>query len=189
MEADARLFAQQLVALARICNQELDAVTIAMYDRALAKYGYPAVCAALDAVFDNIGPGSRMPPPAEIRKHIPGGDLTDATISVDVAGRIWGAVSKFGRYRIADAMAYIGEVGEYVVNNNGGWPEICDMANDPDESGIFKAQMRNEVLGALEKAKLGILDMPPTLPSAAQSEGQKFVSNAVQLALSGMKKK
>lgn len=90
------------------------------------------------------------------------GVLDDKDESQDTADRIIAAISKFGSYRSADALAAVGEVGEEVIRRFGGWAQICDVTND--QLGTLRAQLRDSARSVLARAKAGRLDEPARLP-------------------------
>jgi hypothetical protein len=102
--------------------------------------------------------------------------VTEGDTAVEVAGRIWTAISRFGQYRAADAADWIGEIGWYVVEHNGGWKRICETAQSKDV-GVWKAQLRDHAAATIRRHKAGVLGAAPTFGEL--SKGQQRVAALV----------
>lgn len=165
MKATQATFLNRLGLLAKHCQYPITKEEGILYDRALQRFGYDrAVAAVEEAIIERRG-NDRMPSIGDlVQRCAP--QVLDADTAVEVAGRIWTAISKFGQYRALDAAGWIGEVGWYVVQNNGGWQRICETALSKDQ-GIWKAQLRDHAAAAIRRQRAGLLNAPPTFGEAS----------------------
>jgi len=72
-----------------------------------------------------------------------------------IADRIWGAIERFGslRNKQDEIRAVIGDVGMKVVEQNGGWRVICEIANY-DDAATLKAQWRESAKAIMHIAEV-----------------------------------
>jgi hypothetical protein len=115
---------------------------------------------------------TRMPLPAVIRDRLQPADTLESNAR-ESASRIATAVSRIGPYRTAEAKAYIGELGWEVVKRQGGWEETC-AALTYDNATTLQAQWRELAISLGRRARIGLLDTPPSLPkpSGGSPSGQ-----------------
>lgn len=78
-----------------------------------------------------------MPLPAEIRE-ICCPVITNQNIAVDSVGKIIQAIADFGWCNENKAREFIGDIGQYLVERNGGWKKVCEMKHD--EIPFFRSQ-------------------------------------------------
>jgi hypothetical protein len=159
MPATQKQFLDKLGLLAKVCEYQLSPDLVALYDRALRKFGYDrAITAIEEAIIERRG-NDRMPSIGDLAGRC-SPQILDGDTAVEVAGRIWTAISEFGQYRGADAANWIGEVGWYVITHSGGWEKICQTAQIKDV-GTWKAQLRDHAAAALRRHKAGVLGNAP----------------------------
>lgn len=161
-------FLNRLKILAEVCEFRLSTDLVALYDRAMRRFGYESATTAVEAAIMERRGQDRMPSIGDlVNRCAP--QLSEADTAIEVAGRIWTAISKFGQYNAADASRWIGDIGWYVVNHNGGWARICETANAKDV-GIWKAQLRDHVASAIRRHKAGVLGVAPTFGEIASGQ-------------------
>lgn len=105
----------------------------------------------------------RCPMPAVIRDRIQPAN-TDENDAVEAASRIIAAVAKYGWNNSESAREYIGDLGWRVVMLDGGWRNVCETLTH-DNIGMLRAQWRNTALAQSKRARAGVLELPPTLPT------------------------
>lgn len=110
-------------------------------------------------VYRNTAKDRRLPLPADLVRILEGETQNDQSIGIEVAGRIITAINRFGAYGWKEAKEYIGEVGEKVVETQGGWGALCELKTD--EVNTRQAQLRDLARSMLEKSKVSEIDAPP----------------------------
>lgn len=88
---------------------------------------------------------------------------TDEQNAIDAITRIIQAVAKFGSYRNEDAKNFIGEMGWFVVQREGGWQNVCALLNE-DNIGMLRAQWREMAKAFSSRSRAGTLGLAPELP-------------------------
>lgn len=101
-----------------------------------------------------------MPFPAELRDLIEG---SPQEVGIDIANRIVQAISSYGWTNPDKAKTFLGEVGWFVVEREGGWEKLCARVND-ENLPVLKAQWREVAKTKMRRALLGQTDAPPSLP-------------------------
>lgn len=164
-----------LVMLAEYYQKTLTDNQVRMYAEDLSEFPFEEVSRAMDSYRKN--PNNKFfPIPAQLVEIMrPGVD--DQSEAVEVSGRIWEAIGKFGRDAPARAKSFVGEVGWHVVQRMGGWAAVCEVI--AEDGGIFRAQMREIAKSAMIRSKLGILDQPPMLPK--NDEGPKLLGEFLSI--------
>ena len=158
-------FLNRLGMLAKVTEFHLTKEWVALYDRALSKFGYDKAAAAVEAAIMERRGNERFPSIADlVQRCAP--QVLDADTAVEVAARIWGAIGKFGWANFSDARNWIGEVGWHIVSINGGWQRICETAQAKDV-GVWKAQLRDHAAAALRRHKAGVLGQAPKFGEVA----------------------
>lgn len=120
---------------------------------------------------------NRMHPlPGDIRAMVePVVDIDSA--AREIAGRITGAITKFGWCNARDAEISIGEAGWRVVQLWGGWMSLCQNHGLKIDPNAFYAQAR-------EQAKSCLMHTPESMQSAISarpSETEKINSKTASL--------
>ena len=82
----------------------------------------------------------RCPLPSAIRAKLTP-ESNPESEAIILAGRISGAIAKFGPYRSTEARAYLGPVAWEVVMSEGGWESVNQITFD--DLGTRRAQWRN----------------------------------------------
>jgi hypothetical protein len=116
-------------------------------------------------------PGRRTCPlPSDIRKLIAPDSISDLAVANDVAGRIGGAMSRFGYTNPRQAEQFIGPIGWAVVRILGGWQHLCNTITT-DEMRTFHAQCRELAKSQLEISRVRAREAPhDALPAPARRE-------------------
>ncbi len=109
-----------------------------------------------------------FPTISEIVDRLPG-TLSDSALADAAVSRILQAVSAIGPYRHDDAKSYIGRLGWQVVKQYAGWEELCKALGDDTPVGVFKAQATKTAMLVIERARAGLIDAAPELPSPSHS--------------------
>jgi hypothetical protein len=167
MPATQKQFLDKLGLLAKVCEYQLSPDLVALYDRALRKFGYDRAIAAIEeAIIERRG-NDRMPSIGDLAGRC-APEILERDTAVEVSARIWAAIGKFGWNNSTDARDWIGEVGWYVVETNGGWSRLCGTAQEKDV-GTWKAQLRDHAAAALRRHKAGVLGNAPKFGEVAGS--------------------
>ncbi len=161
-------FLARLRILAKVCDYQLPMELLALYDRALSRFGYDRATTAIEEAIIQRRGNDRMPSIGDLVDRC-SPQILETDSAVDVAARIWGAISKFGWANATLAHDWIGEVGWHIVSINGGWQRICETAQSKDV-GVWKAQLRDHAAAALRRHKAGVL-------GAAPKFGETSISN------------
>lgn len=165
MAATQKQFLERLWLLAKVCEYQLNADLIALYDRALSRFGYDrAIAAVEEAVIERRG-NERMPSIGDLVARC-SPQILDSDSAVEVAGRILSAITKFGWSNGADAPSWIGEVGWAVVERNGGWKNLCETVKEKDIP-TWRAQLRDQAGAVLRRHKAGVLHQSPKFDEVA----------------------
>lgn len=107
------------------------------------------------------------------------GRTTPQETAQEVADRIADAIGRIGYYRSEDARAAIGELGWEVVQQSGGWRNVCAIESDKDLK-IAKAGWRETAKWVAQKAKAGKLDEKPALPKPSlERSGEQSASDVI----------
>ncbi len=164
-----------LAACASRCGYTLTDWELTIYRKEMQRLGWPRVAKALEEIYCGLGGGRRfdMPSINDLKERCGETPVGDKAIATDVAGRILGAVVRYGdQFTRADeevvyrAQAYVGELGWAVVTRVfGSWP-ACTDTYTRDNHAHLHAQLRDAALGAIEMARKGAITMAPSLPPA-----------------------
>lgn len=162
-------------ALPRYAPNFSDKMVLALWHQNLSDYTVDQLRFAASHVMRNM---DTFPSLAVIRRIIEsqGYDSPDE-IGTEIAARIEKAISRFGYCRSGDAMDYLGELGERVVQMMGGWQAVCDVTTN--ELPSFRKKARDLAQIVFKKQIDGRGEKPPALPNT--------LKNAVAIA-SGEKK-
>lgn len=130
-------------------RQALRDEVVAMYAQDVADLDYEHVIRALAQL--RREPGRRQCPlPADVRNIVQPRAMTMLAQANEVAGRIVGAVPRYGYTNADRAEKFIGPVGWEVVRMQGGWAHICNTLT-VDHTRTFYAQTRDLALSVLER--------------------------------------
>lgn len=92
-----------------------------------------------------------FPLPSHIREIVnPKQSISEERLAAEIAGRVSGAIVKFGWANPSDAKAFIGQTGWAVIERRGGWRYICENVGLSINPGVFEAQVRNQVETSLK---------------------------------------
>lgn len=165
-----------LAACASRCGYTLTDWELALYRKEMGRLGWGRVAKALEEIYCGLGGGRRfdMPSINDLRERCGETPVGDKAIATDVAGRILGAVVRYGdQYTRVDdkvvyrAQAHIGTLGWAVMERVfGSWPACADTYTRDNHAHLY-AQLRDAAMGAIEIARKGATDTPPQLPSGA----------------------
>ena len=170
-------FLNRLGMLAKVTEFHLTKEWVALYDRALSKFGYDKAAAAVEAAIMERRGNERMPSIGDlVQRCAP--QVLDADTAVEVAGRIWGAISKFGWSDPLGARDWIGEVGWHIIETNGGWQSICATAQAKDV-GTWRAQLRDHAAAAIRRHKAGVLGVAPRFGEVANDKVAALVGEVL----------
>lgn len=155
-------------------QRPIEEMALKVYYQDLADLEPGAVVRAYDEWRRN--PGNRkFPLPTDIRALL-SPEMSDDGKARDAAARVLGAVPKFGSYRVADARAYVGELGwEAMTRVFGTWESLCAELTAKQIS-TYQAQLRDLSLAILEQGRkrAGAPALPPGIqPSRPQLEQRR----------------
>ena len=153
---------------------QLNEPMIAFYDEALCGYGYELVCVAIKKWMRKQRVWS-MPTVAALEEEL-NVKVTDRSQAEAIVGRIWESIGRFGFGRAKEAREHIGEAGWHVVLAFGGWYSLCVSELD---QGQTRAQMREFALSMMERARKGVIDEVPQLPSSEMDQLPERMKNLV----------
>jgi hypothetical protein len=136
--ADKEQFLIYLTALAKmvpgfILTKEI----IFVFSEAAEKISYLRATLALKQMIAERSSRDPFPSVADLLGKIEFNHLD----SEEVSAKIYGAISRFGPYRSADARVYLGELAWNIVTVEGGWEGICALV-DHENAPILRAQWR-----------------------------------------------
>ncbi len=158
--ATQKQFVSRLAILAEFCGFNLSKEMVALYERALSRFGYEKATAAVEAAILERRGQDRMPSIGDlVNRCAPA--ILDGDSAVEVSTRILSAIRKFGHPNGADARDWVGEVGWHVVGLHGGWAAICQKVNEKDLP-VWAAQLRDQAAATLRRHKAGVLAAPPS---------------------------
>ena len=172
-----KMFLERLTLLAGTCDHRLAPVMIELYDRALRKFGYERAVAAVEAAIMERRGQDRMPSIGDLVSRC-SPEILERDTAVEVSARIWSAIGKFGWPGELDARGWIGEVGWYVVQVNGGWERLCRTAQEKDV-GTWKAQLRDHAAAAIRRHKAGVLGSAPGFGELPNSKLAALVGDVI----------
>ena len=150
-----QMFFSMISAMSRMTGADLDEIAISLYHQALKPLGYEQVNNALKAMFEDINSRSPMPSIKQIKEKIGVSELDSDDMANIIAGKITGAVRKYGYNSPEAARKYIGEEGWAVVEMQGGWARICEHLSD-DQIPIYHAQWRKMIQAVLKNPEQAI---------------------------------
>lgn len=139
--------ASLVTALAEYYDKPISPTQIAAYTEDLLDMD-PAELGLSIVAYRNDPRNDRFPLPVKL-KAAAGRVSNPEDEAVQIAGRIVGAISKFGPYQSEKARESIGEIGWQVVQMDGGWMAVCETQTD--DVPIRRAQWRNLAKSLFEK--------------------------------------
>lgn len=171
-------FVKRLAVIAKLVGFDLDVDVLELYDKHLAPIGYERLCAALDSIIGELGPGGPFPSIRQIKEVATGDRKADAPRLDDGAARIAAAlviqaVAQFGSIvgdgpnstaRLEKLKAFVGELGWESVRAFGNWNNLCSTLTY-ENTGTIQAQLREYARARIDRKALGIDATPPGLSS------------------------
>lgn len=122
-----------------------------------------------------------FPLPAQIRGLVaPAEHISAESKARETAGRICGAVAKYGWNNWAEAKVYIGAEGWEVIRRQGGWQHVCENLGTNINPTAFQAQIRDMLLGAFQYGLTAIEDSIGVLPESRRG-GLQPIGNIMNL--------
>lgn len=165
-DLDLNGFRKRMLALANMVpNFVLTPQMIAMYERLLAPFGWPAVCMALERVMLERSSRDPFPSMKEIAGIIKPQADPEAE-SVHIAGLILECVRKDGWTNMDRARARMGEMGWRVVGGASGYRQLCESLTERNET-TYRAQFREAARSAFKRGPAAL----PALPEASPKRG------------------
>jgi|GEM_PF-5036285 len=149
-------------------GQHLEDEVLLMYAEDLADLDVAACVDAYNRWRRN--PKNRtFPLPAHIRELVnPEEFVSNESQAREIAGRVCGAVPKFGYANANAARLYIGPEGWSAVQRQGGWQYLCEQLGSNINPAIFQAQLRDLIEGSLHYGVQAIEHSIGALPSRQQ---------------------
>ncbi len=154
MQNDKELFYAQefhslLAIIATNAKVQLNQATLTFYDNAIKPIGYEKAHKALLILMGEIK-GWQMPTVKQITDKM---EMKTPSLETanSIVGLIFEAVPKFGYMRSTEAKEYIGPIGTVVVQQFGGWSELCCELGVTLDKSSTRAQMRDLALSLLNK--------------------------------------
>lgn len=183
MKANQMKFYQRLGMLAKSCDYALTDDWLALYDRALRRFGYERATEAVEAAIIERRGNERMPSIGDLVARC-SPQIQERDTAVEAAGRIVAAVPKFGRYaHDADVRDWVGPVAWHVIEQNGGWKNFCGTygnVTDPREVANWKAQLRDQAVAAVRREKAGLLNTAPRFGEVANIGVQALIGQVLK---------
>jgi hypothetical protein len=165
---------QQVIALTysyyhrgQVCSDDL----VEMYAGDLIDLD-PAACIQAYANWRRNPANKAFPLPAQIRELVsPGEFVAPETRAREVAGRIVGAIPKFGWNNAKEAQVFIGPEGWELVKRMGGWQHLCETTS-PKQATMLQAQMRDQLEGVFRYGREAIETSIGALPQGQWRQGE-----------------
>lgn len=161
-------FVKGLGVIAELCQFELKEEIISLYCHHIGKIGFDRGTQALHEIVKSCRPGKPFPSIDDIVKAAGADDESDDSRAVEAASRIIGAVSRYGDSRYAVVEDYIGPLGWEVVQKAGGWRAVCETLTNNNLT-TMRAQFRESALSLCHRARRGLADIAPALPSGPEN--------------------
>lgn len=158
-------FVNALVGIAGLTQSTLTPETVKLFVRCLEPYGLDRATQAVYKLALKAKPGRGMISAQDILEIIcpeQAIEIDDDNLGAVVAGRIVGAVRTFGGNNAKEAEKFIGELGWRVIQDNGGWENLCRSLRD-DDIMTFESQFRKKIATVAKMSRAGKLE-PPRLP-------------------------
>lgn len=154
-----------IVLTANYYDRQLSPDTLAMYADDLSDLD-PAACIDAYNRWRKNSANKTFPLPAQIRELVnPEQYVSVEALAREVAGRIIGAVTKYGWNNAKEAQVFIGREGWEVVKRNGGWMQLCQTTTTKSQT-FLQAQLRDQLEGTFKygidtiENKIGALSQP-----------------------------
>lgn len=161
---EQKRFLSALGGLAKLVGFTLTPELVELYDRGMRRFGYDRALKAVEEHIITRRGQDRFPSIGDLVRLIQP-EENDDDAAVEVAGRIFDAIARFGYWNPKEAQDYVGEVGWLVVARNGGWAALCEGTLSRNVPAL-KAQFREMALSILRRARAGTLGQAPRLPSS-----------------------
>jgi hypothetical protein len=162
-----------LASLAEVCGEQLTPSRTKAYLFAMKDLSLEELKGAVWKLM-NDSSLTRFPMPGKIIEMArPTNTLEDA--AKESAARIVHAVAKFGHPNRSQARDYIGALGWNVVEMQGGWGHLCESMRD-SRIPMLQAQFRELAKTVHQKARLGTLDVAPSLPEPTDKNTKQITS-------------
>jgi hypothetical protein len=165
---DKSEIAKIVLLLAEYYNKILSPNQIKMYVEDLSDLSPDELLSAVHE-YRNKPENEWFPFPAKL-KALARPTITDEQNSIDAVSRIIQAIGKYGPYQNDKAKEFIGELGWFIVQRDGGWQNVCQNFTE-ENMGQFRAQWREMGKAFSARSMAGSLDTPPVLPGRAGSLG------------------
>lgn len=148
-------FLQLISVMAQMKGVALNELTLRIYDDTGKKVGYEKCLNWAKEVF-NSSNFSLPAPGFFLEKANP--KLDASTVGYMTATAIISAVTKHGMYNYTDAKADLGELGEWVVKQLGGWHAVCTSRADIS---VLRAHIRDLIIAAKREGEVkGQIEAP-----------------------------
>lgn len=133
---------------------KLDDQVLLMYAEDMADQDFNRVNEALQAY--RRDPRNRVMPLPSMILALLDPQVDPEAAARAVAGRIAGAVVKFGWCNEDKARAFIGETGWRIIDTRGGWMHLCQNLGVTIDPTAFEAQVREQAKGAFKYGDFAI---------------------------------
>jgi hypothetical protein len=183
------IFIKTLTVVAGLCNFKLSDEILEIYAENLEPHGFISVSNALKSMVPSLRPGKPFPSIEEILAKLGKKTAEDQDLAREAAARIVNAISRYGWNNPTKAKEYIGSIGWDVVNMQGGWENVCDVATNENLT-FLQAQWRDLAKSRLSLGKTDYLPNLVSLPdvkSRMESESFDVVKFAASLIAGGEK--
>lgn len=158
------LFHQMIHVLAEHCNFQLNEVTVALYDDALAPFGYQRVVEAMKEIFNTRRGGDRFPSISEIREKM-GVEVSPRALAVECSNRLFWVFNHW-RDRFTELedfeqkfRAMVGDLEWETVSRMGGYRAMYKEWSECSNLEVLRAQVRESALAILEIQKFDALQI------------------------------
>ncbi len=157
---------QIYAATCKAYDKTLESDVLKMQIEDLADLSFDQIAAALMS-YRRDEKNTQWPRASKIRAIVNPVQSPD-TMANEVASRVRSAIPMFGWPNPQEARAYIGELGWAIVERNGGWQYLCENLGVELSQLTFHAQARDLAKAMIESEKLGLGNMPISLPAPAE---------------------
>lgn len=150
-------------------GRDIDAGVLSMMAEDLSDLD-PNACIQAYSQWRRNPANKSFPLPAQIRELVnPEQFVSVETKAREIAGRIIGAITKYGWANAKEAQVFIGPDGWDLVKRSGGWQHLCESTS-PKQTTFLQAQFRDQLMGTLKHGQDAIEQSLGALPQNRVSE-------------------
>lgn len=183
----SRSVKEVIILTAEYYGRQLSAGVLGMYAEDLSDLD-PEACVQAYTQWRRDPKNKTFPLPAQIREIVnPGEFIAVESQAREIAGRICGAIPKFGYNNSRAAMEFIGPEGWAVVQNQGGWDYLCREMGLTLNPTSFQAQVRDQLEGSLRYGRAAVEKAIGVLPERRSGSELQSIGELAKKLIGGDK--